>query len=355
MEIKIQKSVLENILQNIQPFLEKKDTTQITSHILICAKSDSLEFKGTDYEIGLAVKTSNAQVLEEGITTANGKKLADIIKILKDDEVTLKLENETIHIHQKHSRFKLPVFNSIDFPAFPNFENFPKLELNSLNLIASFKKISPAIDNNNPKYELNGALIDIQNEHINIVSTDTRRLAITEIANTSAQALSIIIPKKAIVEIQKLFFENVDIYYNETYMIIQSTNYTFFTKLINGNYPNYERIIPKELKNTLTIPKNLFIDAIKQVNIATSDIKLIFNADNITFEALSDDTFEAKTYIELNTPFQNEFTIAMNSRYVLDFLAQINTSEFKINLNESNQPFTLESETFKTIVMPIAI
>ena len=355
MKIAISKSVLENILVHSQPFLEKKDTSQITSHIYFEAADGGLTVKATDYEVGLLISSDQVTVHEKGAVTANGKKLLDIVRILKEGDVILETQRDMLHIQQGRSNFKLPVFNSSEFPIFPSYEGKPKIEINSHILIESLKKITPATDTNNPKFELNGALIDIKSETINFVSTDTRRLALVNVGNQNGTELALIVPKKAIIEIQKLFFDDIEIYYDNTYLIIKSDQYTFFTKLINGKFPDYSRIIPRELNKTLLLPKALMIDAIKQITTISNDMKLTFSGDQILFESLSDDNIEAKTELAHNTGFETPFILAVNSRYILDFLAQISTPEFTIGLNESNLPFVLEENNFKTIVMPIVI
>ncbi len=355
MKISIAKTVLENVLIHSQAFLEKKDTSQITSHIFLETVAGKLIVKATDYEIGLRVETDQVETLSPGSVTANGKKLLDVIRILKDDMIILDTIGEMLHIQQNSSNFKLPTFNANEFPEFPTIDSKPKINLDSQKLISSLKKITPAIDNNNPKFELNGALIDISANTISIVSTDTRRLALVNIDNNSSEELSLIIPKKAIIEMQKLFFNAIEIYYDNTHLIIKSEQYTFFTKLINGKFPDFTRIIPKETAYNLSIPKALMIDAIKQITTISNDLKITFESSIITFESLSEDNIEAKTQIQFNTPFNEAFVLAINSKYILDFLSQINTSEFNIGINESNLPFVVSSEDFKTIVMPIVI
>lgn len=153
----------------------------------------------------------------------------------------------------------------------------------------------------------------------------------------------------------KLFFNDIELYYDDTNLIIHSSQYTFFTKLINGKFPEYSRIIPKEIANTLVLPKAIMIDSIKQITTISSDVKITFLNNFITFESLSDDNIEAKTEISYNTNFTEEFVIAINSKYLLDFLNSINSSEFSIGLNEGNLPFLLFDNNFKTVVMPIVI
>jgi len=355
MIITISKSVLENMLIHAGPFLEKKDTSQITSHVYLNASNGKLTLKATDYEIGLLITSTNLNITQDGSITANGKKFLDIVRILKDGDINLEVKKDTLHITQSHSNFKLPTFSHNEFPEFPTYEGKARISINSHTLIESLKKITPAIDTNNPKFELNGALIDIYKDSINFASTDTRRLAVVNVTNSSEQELSIIIPKKAIIEIQKLFFDNIELYYDETNLIIHSQEYTFFTKLINGKFPEYSRIIPKEVANTLILPKAIMIDSIKQITTISTDLKITFYKESITFESLSDDNIEAKTEISQTTGFEEPFTIAINSRYLLDFLNSINASEFTIGLNQGNLPFILNDDNFKTVVMPIVI
>jgi len=355
MIITISKSILENMLIHAGPFLEKKDTSQITSHVYLNASNASLTLKATDYEIGFIEATKNVNITKDGSITANGKKFLDIVKILKDGEINLEVKKETLHITQGHSNFKLPTFSYNEFPEFPSYEEKARISIDSHSLIDSLKKITPAIDTNNPKFELNGALIDIQKDFINFASTDTRRLAVVKVQNTSEQELSVIIPKKAIIEIQKLFFNNIELYYDQTNLIIHSEQYTFFTKLINGKFPEYSRIIPKELAHTLLLPKALMIDSIKQITTISADLKITLHNEIIQFESLSDDNIEAKTEISHATGFTQPFSIAINSRYLLDFLNSINSSDFTIGLNEGNLPFVLSDQNFKTVVMPIVI
>ena len=355
MKIEINKSLLEQVLAQMQPFLEKKDLSQITSHVYLEANQNELLIKATDYETGLKTAITDVKVINPGNATANGKKLLDIVRILKEGEVTLSTLDDTLQITQNQSKFKLPMFDANEYPKFPDIDALPQIDIKAGEFIASLKKITPAIDTNNPKFELNGALIDIKEDKINFVATDTRRLAIVTLEQAMEKSFNLIIPKKAIIEIQKLFFDDITMYYDETYLIIKSGSYLFFTKLINGKFPDYERIIPKSLNYTLTLPKDKMVEAIKQITIASNEIKLTFLKDRIIFKSLSQENIEAQTEIEIPTPFEEKFVMAVNSRYILDFLNNIDTTEFTMGINEAELPFELASQNFITIVMPIVI
>jgi len=353
MKIKAQKQIIESILINLQPFLEKKDASQITSHILFQSQGEKCIIKATDNEIGLKIITDHVLIETEGSFTANGKKLLDIIRILKDDEITLELLDDTLIVKQRHSKFKLPTFDPNTYPLFPTIDEKPQITLDSLSLIQNLKKISPSIDTNNPKFELNGALINIKNDGTDLVGTDTRRLAIASISGNNSQELSLIVPKKAILEIQKLFLDQIDIYFDETNLIVTNENYFFYTRLINGKFPDYQRIIPASVKHSITLPRKEMIDAIKMITTISQDIKMTLLNDVIIFNSLSADNVEAKTEIELLTGLDEKFEISFNSRYILDFISHIDNDEFLLEFNEQTLPFIIKDQNFITIIMPI--
>lgn len=353
MKIRASKQIIESILINLQPFLEKKDASQITSHILFQTQNGKCIVKATDSEIGLQIITDNIAIEAEGSFTANGKKLLDIIRILKDDEIILEILDNTLIIKQKNSKFKLPTFDPNAYPNFPTIEDKGKISLDSLALIQNLKKISPAIDTNNPKFELNGALINITSNSTDLVGTDTRRLAIATIPGENSEALSIIVPKKAILEIQKLFLDQIDIYFDETNLIIANENYFFYTRLINGKFPDYQRIIPASTKHQIVLPKKEMVDAIKMITTISQEIKMTLLSDAIIFNSLSADNVEAKTEIELHTGLDDKFELSFNSKYILDFISQTNKNEFSIEFNEPSLPFIVKDDNFITIIMPI--
>jgi DNA polymerase-3 subunit beta len=353
MKIKAPKQIIESILINLQPFLEKKDASQITSHILFTSQNDKCIVKATDGEIGLQIVTDHILIEAEGSFTANGKKLLDIVRILKDDEIILEILDNTLIVKQKHSKFKLPTFDASTYPSFPTIEDKPQISLDSMSLIRNLKKISPAIDTNNPKFELNGALINIKNDSTDLVGTDTRRLAIATIPSSNAEELSLIVPKKAILEIQKLFLDQIDIFFDETNLIISNENYFFFTRLINGKFPDYQRIVPTSVKHSLRLPKKEMLDAIKMITTISQEIKMTLLSDTIIFNSLSADNVEAKTELEISTGLNEKFELSFNSKYILDFISQIDKNEFLIEFNEPSLPFIVKDDNFITIIMPI--
>jgi len=247
------------------------------------------------------------------------------------------------------------MYDANEYPIFPILNNLKQLDINIIILINSIKKITPSIDNNNPKFELNGALIDIKTNKINFVATDTRRLSVSNLENLTNEEMQIIIPKKAIIEIQKLFFDEATISYDETSLVLSNQNIKFFTKLINGKFPDYERIIPTNLKYSFSLSKSSLVESIKLVTSLKPNIKITFSSNNILFESVDEDS-EAQTQIDVELDEINEsFYIAVNSKYLLDFLSTSTNENITVGFNESNLPFYLEDDKFKTIIMPIIL
>ena len=354
MRFVITKNIIENVIASMQPFLEKKDSSAITSHIYLEINETKLIIKATDYEIGLESYIDNITDTVDGKATVNGSNLLGIIKRLKNEDIIIEALNNNLVIKQNKSTFKLPTYDAEEFPSLNKSENLKELSMSTINFINSIRKITPAIDNNNPKFELNGALLDIKNQKINFVSTDTRRLAVSYLQNMTNEESQFIIPKKAIVEIQKLFLDDAKISYDDTNLVISNINTKFFTKLINGKFPDYERIIPNTLKYNFPLPKNILVESIKLVTSLFSNIKITFNSTSILFESLDEDS-ESKTQIDIDLNIEKEFYLAVNAKYLLDFLSMSNNEKIKIGFNESNLPFLLEDDKFYTVVMPIVL
>lgn len=354
MRFVITKNIFENVIASMQPFLEKKDSSSITSHIYLEINNTKLIIKATDYEIGLESYIDNINDMVDGKITVNGSNLLGIIKRLKNEDIIIESSNNNLIIKQNKSTFKLPTYDANEFPSLNKYENLKDLSMSTINFINSIRKITPAIDNNNPKFELNGALLDIKSQKINFVSTDTRRLAVSFLQNINNDEVQFIIPKKAIIEIQKLFLDEAKISYDDTNLVISNEHTKFFTKLINGKFPDYERIIPNTLKYNFPLPKNVLVESIKLVTSLFSNIKITFNSTSIIFESLDEDS-EAKTQIDIDLNIEKEFYLAVNAKYLLDFLSMSNNDKIKIGFNESNLPFLLEDDKFFTIVMPIVL
>lgn len=369
MKIEINKSIIESTISSIQPFIEKRDSTSITSCILIQVKDKELILKATDYEIGIIAKLNCDSVEGDDTLAINGKKLLDSLKALKDDKITLEKKDygdkgEKLEIKQGKSTIKLPSFIGDNFPTFPENYKSSKLNILSKNLIESLKKLLPVIEINNPRAEYRNALIDIKDYKFNFVATDTKRLEIISFTNQSVEKFNFMFPKKAILEVQKLFSEDADIYFNDKNIVIENEKFTFWTKIPNGNFIDYDKVVPKDIKHRIHIDKDKIIEALRIINAIWFQAKLTFSKDKISFEVVyNDKDFNATAEIDLDKELNKEFieslgdesfSITLNSKHILDFVAHINTQTFEFGINENiNSAHTLKSDNFLLTFMPI--
>lgn len=369
MKIEINKSVIESTISSIQPFLEKRDSTSITSCILIQVKDKELILKATDYEIGILAKIQCDNVEGDDTLAINGKKFLDSLKALKDEKITLEKKDygdkgEKLEIKQGKSTIKLPSFIGDNFPDFPQDYKNSKLNIDSKNLVESLKKLLPVIEINNPRMEYRNALINIKDYKFNFVATDTKRLEVISFANQSVEKIDFMFPKKAIMEIQKLFTEDANIYFNDKNIILEDDKFVFWTKIPNGNFIDYEKVIPKDIKYRINIDKDKIIEALRIINAIWHQARLTFSKDKIFFEVVyNDKDFNATAEIDLDTESNKDFiesledesfSITLNSKHILDFVAHINTQTFEFGVNENiHSAHTLKSDNFLLTFMPI--
>lgn len=354
MKFTIKKQVLENIVSNINPYLEKRDNSAITSHIYFCAKDGVVFIKATDQELGLCYQiNSEIDIKEGGEATANGKSLLDIIKGLKDGEVTLYDENDSLRIKQNRSLFKISMQKASDYPDFPSTAGKAQLNLNSNLLAGGLKKVEPCIDANNAKYEFTGALLDIKSDSVNIVGSDGKRLAVCALNVASDKEFKIILPKRAINEIQKLFNKEIELFYDETILIAKGADFTFFTKLINGKYADYERVVNVNYADKITLKRDEIIAGIKTVRTISDIVKITFSKNTIDFEVLSNVGDEAKDQIETELNINESFDILVRYKNLLDFLGSIDTATFELRYGQKGMPFIVQSENLSTIITQI--
>jgi len=352
MFFKINKNIIDQIVTTVSPFLEKKDSSLITSHILLEISENLLIVKATDYEMGITFTTNNIFEQQNGIATVNGQNFINIIKSLKNDFIQIEFNNDTIIISQKNSEFKLPTFDVSKYPVFQDIDT-NLINIDTIELIDSFKKILPSVDNANPKYELNGALLQIEEDNINFVSTDTRRLTVVNIPNNQQnETVNLIIPKKIINEIQKLFFDKTQVYHDEHNILIKNDNIQIWSKLINGKYPDYKRVIPTDFKEKVSINKDEFKESLKLITSISNNIQIVFETNKIEFDLL-DTTVQSKINIDANNKIKENFTIKANGKHILDILNNTNSAFVEILFNSSKLPFCIKDNNLKAVLMPL--
>lgn len=366
MKVELNKNTIETIIGNMQSFLEKRDNSQITSHILIETKDNEIIFKATDLEIGIIARLKTDNIQDNEQVTVNGKDFLNILKNLKDENLIITKSLDKLEIKQGKSKITLPSFTAESFPEFPSDYQNAKINIDSKNIIDSLKKIFPVIEPNNAKMEIRNAFIDIKEYKINFVATDTRRLEIISFNNPSVDKISFMFPRRAIMEIQKFFNDDTNIYFDNNYIIMENEHFTFFTRIPNGNFLDYERVIPKDtqIKYKIKINKEKMIESLKIINAISKKVKIIFSKEQITFEAISEGDSQAVTEIEIDKGANADFIaslnenieICMTSQYILEYIKNIDTADFEFGINENkNSACLLKSDNFILIAIPVLL
>ena len=361
MKLSINKNTLESAISLCSAYADKKDISSISSHLLFEASDDKLVIKASDFEIGLIYKIKKIKIEKEGFATVQAKSIVDMIKNLSNEEIILETVENSLFIRQKSTKYKLAMFNYEDFPLFPNTEGKDKFDLDSSDLSRSLKKILPVVDTNNPKPSLNGALIDIKGDRINFVSTDTKRLAIYTLNKNSEKEFSLSIPKKAIMEMQKLFYEKIELFYGDNILIAKNENFEFYTKLINDKFPDYEKVIPTSNDKAMEVDCKLFSEAVDRVSSVAYEkskaIKLKLSKSKLTLLASTPDSGSA--FEDLEVVYDSDsMEIGFNSKYLLDIASQIEGKFMKFMISDGSSPAIiteLDDESAIYVLMPMRI
>ena len=349
MKLKIEKQILENAIKAVSAFANKKDNSNVVSCIKFEVSGYDIILSATDYEFGITKTVSNLGNLEDGLFLINASSFVSTISRLKSGEVEILKDGNKITIKQKRSKTVLETFDD-EFPQIPNKkDNMGNLTLDYIHFNNAIKAVLSGVDVGNPKIELGGALFDISKDNINIVSTDTKCLIINEFNTSSEIESNIIVPKKAIIEIQKNITSESVIYFDDVNIILENDGTIIFSRLINGKFPDYKRVIPKESKYKIILNSSEFLESIKCVTGVSESITMTISNNTICLKT-EDDRNKSEDYIDIKSDIDN-FEISFNSKFFVNFLSVIN-GEFEMSLNDSNLPILLTCEDLKSIIMP---
>ena len=352
MNFTVEKSILEKLVKDLIPFTDKRDESNISSCINIKVKDFDLVLNATDYEMGMTKTVNNIINPMDGECNIVAAKLLSAITRLKNGEIIITVDNDILTIKQKRSKINIELFddefppNTIDIDKMTNID----LDINDIN--NSFNSVLSGVDGNNPKFELNGVLLDINNKNINTVSTDTRCLIVDKKNTIIDNDISIIIPKKAVLEIQKIMNVDCKIYIDDIHIVIDSGNVSMRSKLINGKFPDYNRVIPKKFNHIFVLNKDELVESVKVVTGFDTIINITFNKDNILIES-GDNKNKSETYIEnVNLDIDDEIKVRIDSKFLLNFLNVID-DDFEFCFNDKNLPISLKKHTLENIIMPV--
>lgn len=374
MKVKISRDELLVALQRVQGVVEKRNTMPILSNILLEAKQDGIEVSATDLEIGMRA-LYKATVSEAGMLTVSARKLFEIIKELRDGEIELATaENNWLTIQTGKSQFKIVSLPAGDYPALPAIDKEGLTPLTSSNLLELIRKTLFAAGDNDARYILNGLLVTLvtgdKKTTLRLVGTDGHRLAVAEqeVAAGSKEApkeIKAIIPKKAAHEIRRLLEEGGDgeplIGFTKKLMIFRKSGLLLTSSLMEGNYPNYQQVIPKESDKRILVDRVELEGACRRVAVLARDkanaVKVTFARGTLTLYANNPDYGEATE--ELPAEYKGEtLSTGFNARYLLDAFGVMDGQQISLQMDNPLSPCLIqerESPGFKCVVMPIKI
>ena len=358
-------------LAKVQGIVEKRHTIPILANVLIEAKNNEITITATDLEVGLKSKYK-AQVIEEGKITISAKKLYEIIKELPDKDINFNTKNNFwVEIKCFKSLFNLVGLSPEEFPKFPDIEQ-KENSINKNNLNEMIDKTLFSVSNDETKFNLTG--IYIKTEEINksnkliFVSTDGHRLSLikrnSENEMDDKYKEGFILPRKGIIEIKKILDTmdgNINIGISDNNFSISNKNTTLIMRMVDGDFPDYKRVIPEEGKNKAIINKDLFLHALKRISILSSEkskgIKINLKNDTLVLTSSNPDLGDAKEAIDIIYD-GDDISIGFNAKYIIDILQVIKTENIILNLKDNISPGRITPEGDEdhiSVIMPMRL
>lgn len=372
MEFTIEKELFVKALQKIQGIVEKRNTMPILSNVLIEAGEETLTFTATDLEVGMK-STYSANVISKGRITLSAKKLYEIIRELPDEQIRLVTkDNDWVDISCGKAKFTIVGLSPDEFPFFPKISEDSFISLKSDVLSRMIEQTSYAICHDETKYNLNGILFKISKEEdqqiLRLVATDGHRLCVAEqgINEVDIEMLDkgVIFPKKGIFELKKLCDEeqsDILLGFIDNSVAVIKGNTTVVMRLVDGEFPDYTRVIPVGNNREIFVRREIFLHSLKRMAILSSEkfkgIK--FEIENGVMEISSSNPELGEAREELEVRYEGErITTRFNARYLIDVLNVLGGEEILLLLRDEMSPAILKPATnneFLSVVMPMRL
>ena len=370
MEFSVKKFDLLGELELTQGVVERKTTIPILSHLYFEAQGNTLAITATDLE--LSIRTScNVRSKKDGACTIPAKKLYDIVRLLPESEIKFRLlENHWVQVTCDRKNYKLVGMSKENFPSLPNFPHAP-VKIPAALLASVIAKTTFAISVEESRYTLNGALLVLKPASITMVATDGHRLAMVETEHKFegfAQETRVLVPKKAMAEIQRLAAEAgeqamVEFAQDESHLFFKFGPRLLTARKLTGQFPNYEAVLPREANKKLVLERGELQDALRRVSQLADQrshaVKFMLAKEGVEISASSPEYGEAKEVIEKE--FNGDpITIGFNAQYLLDFLAAAPDGPISFELKDDQsagqlRPLADETSRYRYVVMPMRI
>ncbi|HLB95240.1 MAG TPA: DNA polymerase III subunit beta [Nitrospiria bacterium] len=375
MKVQIQRAELLAGLQRVQGVVEKRNTMPVLANILLEARGGRVTIFGTDLEIGIK-GTHEAEVSDEGAIAVSARKLYEIIRELPEEPVRLTTTDKNwVQIEAGKSEFRIMGLLPQEFPAMPVVDPEQLLPVNRKILSELIRKTIFAVGDNDARYILNGVLLMVQTKdrkrQIRLVGTDGHRLAIIErdLPNGKGgtgelKEATAIIPKKAALEIKKLLDETEEepeLGISRNQLIFRRGQVLLLARLMEGNYPNYQQVIPKGNEKRTAVNRTVLEGALRRVSLMakekTNAIRMSLESGAIVLTSSNPDMGEAKEAVPVVYAGEGIVT-GFNARYLLDALGAIEGDQALFEFKDSVSPCLIRQEGdegYLCVVMPMRV
>lgn len=357
-------------LQVVSGIVERRHTLAILANLLFKKAGSSISFVSTDIEIQITTKANFGVGADDVTTTVGARKILDILRALPDGPVSLNLKDNRLVVQSGKSRFSLQTLAASEFPIMQtNAESLANWKMTQKAFKQLISQVYFAMAQQDIRYYLNGMLLVLEGRELIAVATDGHRLAFSQITldhvpSGSGQKQEIIIPRKTILECQHLLEDSdepLDISLSANQIKLSFGDIELISKLVEGKFPDYQRVIPKGHKNTLVVARETLQSALQRAAILTTEkfkgVRFSLSNNKITIQSTNAEQEEAQEEIE--TKYDGDVVeIGFNVSYLLDVLANIKASEIQISLGDANSSAVITlpgSESFKYVVMPMRI
>ena len=370
MKFKIKKEEFLKGLSRVQSVADRRNTMPILSNVLIEAGEGGTSITATDLEIGVR-GLYEAQVDEPGGVTLSARKLFEIVRELPQEEVSVEsAENNWATIKSGSAVFKFTGLAKEEFPTLPEMEGAAFIPVDPHMMRELVRKTIFAAGDNDTRYVLNGIYMSIEKDggvSVRMVGTDGHRLAIQKVplegAGTPEEGTAII-PKKSATELKKLLDEggtSLMMALSKNHIVFKIDSLYMVTRLIEGNYPNYEQVIPKDNDKTVVVDKAAFVSALKRVSLLsrerTNAVKFAFTTGNAVLSSQNPEMGEARE--DMDVEYKGELLeVGFNAKYLLDALSAMEQEKVNLYFKDALSPCILSpvgDAEYKCVVMPMRI
>jgi len=362
LELTIDKKDFQNILKKAIAATEKKSALPILSNFLLEAKDDKLTVQATDLEVHVAVSVI-AKVENEGKACVNAKRLTEIARLLPENQVYIKLEDNSLKIKSGKTKYSLPTAPPEDFPGLYPFPEENAFVVSGDELLNSIQKTIYATSKEESTFSLQGVKYKSYDSKIDSVATDGHRLALYKLDKNGNGEIDSIIPPKALNELRKLLtgVEDVEIASSQQYVFFRTKEWILMSRLLEGIFPDYTNVIPQEFSIEIKLNKKEFLEAVKRVSAVVEGdlkpVKLTLTENKLTLRAFSPEFGEAIDEIDIQYEGE-EFSIGFNARYLIDAVDVIDEEEIFIKFTTPNSQTMIvpaENENYLAIIMPMEV